>query len=57
MDGSADAVMLARAVLRDPSWPQHAAYALNHDEAEAPDALYWAPQYERAPAAPVTSGT
>ena len=48
VDGSADAVMLARAVLRDPSWSQHAAYALNHDEAEAPDALYWAPQYERA---------
>ena len=48
VDGSADAVMLARAVLRDPSWPQHAAYALNHDETEAPDALYWAPQYERA---------
>ena len=48
VDGSADAVMLARAALRDPSWPQHAAYALNHDEAEAPDALYWAPQYERA---------
>jgi 2,4-dienoyl-CoA reductase-like NADH-dependent reductase (Old Yellow Enzyme family) len=48
VDGSADAVMLARAVLRNPSWPQHAAYALNHDEAEAPDALYWAPQYERA---------
>jgi 2,4-dienoyl-CoA reductase-like NADH-dependent reductase (Old Yellow Enzyme family) len=46
--GSADAVMLARAVLRNPSWPQHAAYALNHDETEAPDALYWAPQYERA---------
>jgi len=48
VDGSADAVMLARAVLRDPSWPQQAAYALNHDETEAPDALYWAPQYERA---------
>jgi 2,4-dienoyl-CoA reductase-like NADH-dependent reductase (Old Yellow Enzyme family) len=48
VDGSADAVMLARAVLRDPSWPQRAAYELNHDEAEAPDALYWAPQYERA---------
>jgi 2,4-dienoyl-CoA reductase-like NADH-dependent reductase (Old Yellow Enzyme family) len=48
LDGSADAVMLARAVLRDPSWPQHAASALNHDEAESPDALYWAPQYERA---------
>ena len=48
VDGSADAVMLARAVLRDPSWPQRAAPALNHDESEAPDALYWAPQYERA---------
>jgi 2,4-dienoyl-CoA reductase-like NADH-dependent reductase (Old Yellow Enzyme family) len=48
VDGSADAVMLARAVLRDPSWPQRAADALGHDEAEAPDALYWAPQYERA---------
>jgi 2,4-dienoyl-CoA reductase-like NADH-dependent reductase (Old Yellow Enzyme family) len=48
VDGSADAVMLARAVLRDPSWPQRAAFELNHDESEAPDALYWAPQYERA---------
>ena len=46
-DGSADAVMLARAVLRDPSWPQRAAYELRHDEAEAPDANYWAPQYAR----------
>jgi 2,4-dienoyl-CoA reductase-like NADH-dependent reductase (Old Yellow Enzyme family) len=48
VDGSADAVMLARAALRDPSWPQRAAHELNHDETEAPDALYWAPQYERA---------
>ncbi|HST64093.1 MAG TPA: NADH:flavin oxidoreductase/NADH oxidase [Mycobacteriales bacterium] len=48
VDGSADAVMLARAVLRDPSWPQRAAYELKHDESEEPDALYWAPQYERA---------
>jgi 2,4-dienoyl-CoA reductase-like NADH-dependent reductase (Old Yellow Enzyme family) len=48
VDGSADAVMLARAVLRDPSWPQRAADVLGHDEAEAPDALYWAPQYDRA---------
>jgi 2,4-dienoyl-CoA reductase-like NADH-dependent reductase (Old Yellow Enzyme family) len=48
VDGSADAVMLARAVLRDPSWPQRAAFELSHDESEAPDALYWAPQYERA---------
>lgn len=47
VDGSADAVMLARAVLRDPSWPQRAAYELRHDGTEAPDALYWAPQYER----------
>jgi 2,4-dienoyl-CoA reductase-like NADH-dependent reductase (Old Yellow Enzyme family) len=48
VDGSADAVMLARALLRDPSWPQRAARELRHEEAEAPDALYWAPQYERA---------
>jgi 2,4-dienoyl-CoA reductase-like NADH-dependent reductase (Old Yellow Enzyme family) len=48
VDGSADAVLLARAVLREPSWPQRAAYELKHDETEAPDALYWAPQYERA---------
>src|SRR5262249_54426489 len=47
-DGSAGPGMLGRAALRDPSWAQHAAYALNHDETEAPDALYWAPQYERA---------
>jgi 2,4-dienoyl-CoA reductase-like NADH-dependent reductase (Old Yellow Enzyme family) len=48
VDGSADAVMLARAVLRDPSWPQRAAVELRHEEAEHPDALYWAPQYARA---------
>jgi 2,4-dienoyl-CoA reductase-like NADH-dependent reductase (Old Yellow Enzyme family) len=48
VDGSADAVLLARAALREPSWPQRAAYELKHDETEAPDALYWAPQYERA---------
>ncbi len=47
VDGSADAVLLARAVLRDPSWPQRAARELRHEETEAPDALYWAPQYER----------
>jgi 2,4-dienoyl-CoA reductase-like NADH-dependent reductase (Old Yellow Enzyme family) len=47
VDGSADAVMLARAVLRDPSWPQRAAQELRHDETESPDALYWAPQYAR----------
>ena len=48
VDGSADAVMLARAVLRNPSWPQRAAHVLGHEDTEAPDALYWAPQYERA---------
>jgi 2,4-dienoyl-CoA reductase-like NADH-dependent reductase (Old Yellow Enzyme family) len=47
VDGSADAVMLARAVLRDPSWPQRAAAELRFDATETPDALYWAPQYER----------
>ncbi|HEY9484173.1 MAG TPA: oxidoreductase, partial [Micromonosporaceae bacterium] len=40
-DGSADAVFLARAVLREPTWPQRAAYELGDD-------VYWAPQYERA---------
>lgn len=29
--GSADAVLLARAMLRDPYWPLHAAHALNSD--------------------------
>jgi 2,4-dienoyl-CoA reductase-like NADH-dependent reductase (Old Yellow Enzyme family) len=48
VDGSADAMMLARALLRDPSWPQRAAAELRHDETESPDALYWAPQYARA---------
>lgn len=47
VDGSADAVMLARALLRDPSWPQRAARELRHDETGSPDALYWAPQYAR----------
>jgi 2,4-dienoyl-CoA reductase-like NADH-dependent reductase (Old Yellow Enzyme family) len=37
---SADAVFLARALLREPSWPQRAARELG---AQA----YWAPQYER----------
>jgi 2,4-dienoyl-CoA reductase-like NADH-dependent reductase (Old Yellow Enzyme family) len=39
--GRADAVMLARALLRDPYWPLHAARALG---AEVP----WPVQYERA---------
>jgi 2,4-dienoyl-CoA reductase-like NADH-dependent reductase (Old Yellow Enzyme family) len=40
-DGSADAVMLARALLRNPSWPQQAAYELGAE-------VYWPPQYVRA---------
>lgn len=40
LEGSADAVLLARAALRDPSWPQQAAHALG-------EPAYWAPQYER----------
>ena len=40
-DSSADAIFLARALLREPSWPQRAAYELGDD-------VYWAPQYERA---------
>ena len=39
--GEADAVLLARAMLRDPYWPMHAAKALS---AEYP----WPVQYERA---------
>ncbi len=39
-DDSADAVLLARALLREPSWPQRAARELG-------DEAYWAPQYER----------
>ena len=39
-EGSADAVMLARVLLREPSWPQRAARELG-------DSTYWAPQYER----------
>jgi 2,4-dienoyl-CoA reductase-like NADH-dependent reductase (Old Yellow Enzyme family) len=41
VDGSADAVMLARAVLRVPSWPQLAGRELGGD-------VYWPPQYLRA---------
>jgi 2,4-dienoyl-CoA reductase-like NADH-dependent reductase (Old Yellow Enzyme family) len=40
-DGSADAVLLARALLREPSWPQRAAHELGGD-------VHWAPQYLRA---------
>ena len=40
VDGSADAIALARVLLREPSWPQRAARELG-------DEAYWAPQYER----------
>ena len=40
-EGSADAVFLARALLREPTWPQLAARALDSD-------VYWPQQYERA---------
>jgi 2,4-dienoyl-CoA reductase-like NADH-dependent reductase (Old Yellow Enzyme family) len=39
--GSADAVLLARELLRDPYWPLHAARALGVD-------VPWPPQYQRA---------
>jgi 2,4-dienoyl-CoA reductase-like NADH-dependent reductase (Old Yellow Enzyme family) len=39
--GQADAVMIARELLRDPYWPLHAAQALRVDMA-------WPPQYRRA---------
>jgi 2,4-dienoyl-CoA reductase-like NADH-dependent reductase (Old Yellow Enzyme family) len=42
-DGSADAVMLARAAIREPSWPLRAAHELGLDAKEAP----YAPQHER----------
>ena len=40
-DGSADVVLLARELLRDPHWPLHAAAALGDDVA-------WPVQYDRA---------
>lgn len=39
--GQADAVMLARELLRDPYWPLHAAHALHAD-------IDWPVQYQRA---------
>ncbi|WP_394846399.1 NADH:flavin oxidoreductase/NADH oxidase [Pendulispora brunnea] len=39
--GSADAVLLARAMLNDPNWALHAAHALGVD-------VPWPPQYRRA---------
>jgi len=41
-DGAADAVLLARGMLREPHWPLLAASALGEDVA------YWPPQYVRA---------
>ncbi len=41
VDGSADAVLMARALLREPSWPQRAARELKAD-------VYWPSQYVRA---------
>jgi 2,4-dienoyl-CoA reductase-like NADH-dependent reductase (Old Yellow Enzyme family) len=40
-DGDADAILLARAVLRDPNWPLRAAHELGAD-------IDWPKQYERA---------
>jgi 2,4-dienoyl-CoA reductase-like NADH-dependent reductase (Old Yellow Enzyme family) len=40
-EDSADAVLLARALLREPTWPQRAAFELGDD-------LAWPVQYERA---------
>jgi 2,4-dienoyl-CoA reductase-like NADH-dependent reductase (Old Yellow Enzyme family) len=39
-EGSADAVLLARALLRDPSWPYRAAHELG-------DQVGWPQQYTR----------
>jgi 2,4-dienoyl-CoA reductase-like NADH-dependent reductase (Old Yellow Enzyme family) len=41
VEESADAVLLARALLREPSWPQRAAFELGDD-------VSWPAQYERA---------
>ena len=39
-NGRADMVLLARAVLRDPSWPLHAAKALGHQDRLKPPVQY-----------------
>lgn len=44
--GQADAVILARALLRDPYWPRHAAKELKHE-------LPWPSQYLRADISPL----
>ncbi|HEV8435583.1 MAG TPA: oxidoreductase, partial [Thermoanaerobaculia bacterium] len=40
-NGDADAILMARAFLRDPYWPLHAAHELGID-------VTWPPEYERA---------
>jgi 2,4-dienoyl-CoA reductase-like NADH-dependent reductase (Old Yellow Enzyme family) len=40
VDRSADAIMLAREVLRNPTWPLRAAHVLG-------DRVPWPPQYQR----------
>jgi 2,4-dienoyl-CoA reductase-like NADH-dependent reductase (Old Yellow Enzyme family) len=42
-EGSADVVLLARELLRNPHWPLHAAYELGEDVTDL-----WPPQYLRA---------
>jgi 2,4-dienoyl-CoA reductase-like NADH-dependent reductase (Old Yellow Enzyme family) len=47
IDGSADVILLGRALLREPTWPQRAAFELGDD-------ITWPPQYRagrRTPAA------
>jgi 2,4-dienoyl-CoA reductase-like NADH-dependent reductase (Old Yellow Enzyme family) len=46
VQGHADAVCLARAMLRDPYWPRHAAKELAAD-------LPWPDQYKRADVGPL----
>lgn len=46
VDGSADAVMIARAWLRHPAWAQYAARELGDSQSTV--AAYWPPQYVRA---------
>lgn len=43
-EGSADVVLLARALLREPHWPLRAAHELGAD----PETVPWPPQYQRA---------
>ena len=43
--GSADVVLLARALLRDPHWPLRAAHELG---VEIGDGIDWPQQYRRA---------